>query len=73
MGDWRYIMETTAKKTALDVIGRMAEDASFDDIMYELYFCARIERGLAELREGKTVSHEEVKASVREWLGSSGQ
>jgi predicted transcriptional regulator len=32
--------------------------------MYELYFRQRVDRGLEELEQGKTVSHEEVKRSL---------
>lgn len=56
-----------------DVAIERRDDASFGDIMYEIYVCACIEKGLAELREGKTVPHEVVTASVREWLASSGR
>jgi predicted transcriptional regulator len=61
-------MAKSIKQAALTVIGQMPDDASLEDIMYELYFRQRIDRGLRELEEGKTVSHEEVKRSLVRWL-----
>ncbi|GEM_PF-603740 len=52
------------KQTALRVIKRMPDDASLEDIMYELYFRQRVDCGLRELQEGKTLSHREVKRSL---------
>ena len=61
------------KKVALKVIERMPEDASLEDLMYELYFRQRVDRGLRELEKNKTVSHEDVKRSVSRWLRSAGR
>lgn len=66
-------MAISTKRTALRVIERMPDDASLEDIMYELYFRQRIDRGLRELDEGKTVSHEEVKRGLVKWLQSAGR
>lgn len=60
-------MAKSVKQAALTVIGQMPDDAPLEDIMYELYFRQRIDRGLRELEEGKTVSHEEVKRSLVRW------
>jgi len=38
------------------------------NFMYELYFRQRVERGLAEMRKGETLSHDEVRKSVARWL-----
>ncbi len=66
-------MATSTKQAALRMIERMPDDASLEDIMYELYFRKRVDRGLRELDEGKTVSHEEVKRSLVKWLQSAGR
>lgn len=57
-------MAISTKQAALRMIRRMPDDASLEDIMHELYFRQRVDRGLRELDEGKTVSHEEVKRSL---------
>ena len=60
------------KQTALKIISRIPDDAPLEDIMYELYFRQRVNRGLRELQEGKTLSHQEVKRSPAKWLQSAG-
>jgi hypothetical protein len=66
-------MEINHKQVALRIIESMPDDASLEDIMYELYFRQRVDRGLAELEEGKTVTHESIKRSLATWLQSSGR
>ena len=66
-------MEISPKQAALGMIESMPDDVSLEDIMYGLYFRQRIDRGLEELDEGETVSHEEVKRSLAKWLQSAGQ
>lgn len=66
-------MRMTTKKTALKMIERMPDDVSLESIMYELYFRQRVDRGLRELDEGKTISQKEVKRSLVKWLQSAGR
>jgi predicted transcriptional regulator len=66
-------MASNAKQAALEMIQRMPDDTSLEDIMYELYFRARVDRGLRELDEGRSVSHEEVKRGLVKWLQSAGR
>ena len=66
-------MATSAKEAALRIIQQMPDDSSLEQLMYELYFRKRVDRGLRELQEGKTISHEEVKRSVAKWLRSAGR
>ena len=63
----------TAKQTALRMIKHLPNDASLEDIMYELYFRQRVDRGLRELTRNKTVSHEDVERSLAKWLRSAGR
>jgi predicted transcriptional regulator len=66
-------MAETTKDKAIEVIQRLPEDASFEDILYELELLARIERGFREAAEGKLVPHEEVVRRMSGWLESSGR
>ena len=51
----------TPKQTAKELIEHLPDQASWDDIMYELYVKQKIEAGLKAVAEGRTVPHEEVK------------
>lgn len=66
-------MKASPKQTALRLIESLPPDASLEDIMYELYFRQRVDRGLRELSEGRTVSHGAVKRSLAKWLKSAGR
>jgi predicted transcriptional regulator len=56
----------TAKETAKQVIDRLPEQATGDDILYELYVKQRIEAGLAAAAEGKAVTPEDAKRRLLE-------
>jgi predicted transcriptional regulator len=57
-------MPKGTKQAVLKMIERMPEQSSVEDIMYELYFRQRVDRGLTELASGKMISHEQVKRSI---------
>ncbi len=52
---------SSAKEAAREIIERLPEQATWDDIMYELYVKQKIEEGLQAADEGRTVSHEEAR------------
>ncbi len=54
----------TAKDAAREVIDRLPDQATWDDIAYELYVKEKIERGLADVAAGQTFSHDEVKRDL---------
>ncbi len=54
----------TAKEAAKQLIDHLPDEASWDDIMYELYVKQKIEAGLKAVEEGRTIPHEEVKARI---------
>ncbi len=60
------------KADVLRMIEGLPEDATVEDIQFELYLIAKAERGLQDLDEGRFVTHEQVKAKVAEWSKSSG-
>ncbi len=63
-------MSTTlsAKQASLRLIERLEDDVSFEDIIYELYFLQKVERGLRDVEEGRTISHEQVRKEFEQWL-----
>lgn len=54
-------MATTAKEAARHIIEQLPEQASWDDIMYELYVKQKIEAGMEAARSGRVVSQEEAR------------
>lgn len=54
----------SAKDAARKIIDHLPEQATWDDIMYELYVKQKMEEGLADIEAGRTVPHGEVKAEL---------
>ena len=59
----------TPKEAAKQLIEHISNEATWDEIMYELYVKQKIEEGLEASDEGRTVPHEEAKQRL---LGSAG-
>ena len=56
------------KERAIDMIRGMPDSKSFDEILAEMYFREKVERGLRDDEAGRVISHEEVKQRLRRWL-----
>lgn len=52
---------STVKEEVRDLAERLPEEATWDDVMYELYVRQKIAAGIKAADEGRVVSHEEVK------------
>ena len=62
----------THKQIVQDLLNRIPDDTSRQDIAYELEFIAAIRQGVAELDNGQTVSAEEIERDLTSWLTQSG-
>ncbi len=51
----------TIKTEAKKIINRLPENATWDDLLHELYIMKKIELALDAVSQGKTISHEEAK------------
>ena len=61
----------TNKQIVQDLLNRIPDDASLQDIAYELEFTAAIRQGVAELDNGQSVSAEEIERDLSSWLTES--
>lgn len=52
---------STTKQEAMELISRLPEEVTWEDIMYRLYVKRKIEEGIRAGEEGRTVSHDKVK------------
>ena len=57
----------TAKQEALDAIGKLPENARFDDIMYRLYVLDKIRQGREDLAGGRTITGAELEREIESW------
>ncbi len=58
----------SAKEASLKLIERLNDDVTYEEIMYELNFLQKIERGLRDVQEGNVTPHEQVKEEFKKWL-----
>jgi predicted transcriptional regulator len=58
----------TSKDLAIKTIQELPDSATWEDIEERVRFLAAIDKGLADVRAGKVVPHDEVKESLKEWL-----
>ncbi len=58
----------TEKENIMQMIKGLPDDVTLDEIMYHLYVKQKILRGLEDIKQGKTYSHEDVKKMARKWL-----
>jgi len=52
------------KDAAMKIVEELPEDATWDDLMYELYVNKKVAEGQAAANEGKVVSHDEARKKV---------
>jgi predicted transcriptional regulator len=57
----------SAKSLLREIIEAQPEDASYDEIMRELAFERMVERGMADVRAGRFLSHAEAMEKIRSW------
>jgi len=58
----------TTKRIAVKSIAELPDSATWKDIEERVGFLATVDRGLEDIRQGKLIPHEEVKASLPESL-----
>jgi hypothetical protein len=55
------------KKKALEAIQEMPENFDLEVLIERLIFIEKVEKGLEQVKEGKVISHEQLKTLVRQW------
>ena len=54
----------TAKEAALEIPEHLSDQATWKEIMYELYIKQKLEAGFADIEAWRTILHEQVKADL---------
>ncbi|OFZ70070.1 MAG: hypothetical protein A2Z01_06440 [Betaproteobacteria bacterium RBG_16_58_11] len=55
------------KEKMTEVIQSQPDDATYEEIMRELAFEKMVERGLADSRNGRVLTNEEMEHRIRAW------
>ena len=56
------------KEKVLEIIQALPEQFSIDDVVEKLIVLQKIETGLQQAKEGKTLSTEKAKEKLHKWL-----
>lgn len=60
-------MQTT-KQEVSDLLNRLPDDCTLEDVQYHLYVLQKIERGLKDVEEGRVYTQEEAEKKMSKWL-----
>ena len=57
----------TKKELMHKVVDQLPDEADWDEAIDRLLYIKGIERGLADVKAGKTISHEELLKRIETW------
>ncbi len=55
------------KKKALEAIQELPESFDLEVLIERLIFIEKVEKGLEQVKEGKVISHEQLKSLAKQW------
>jgi len=64
----RGIDVSTAKEEIRKMLDKIPDDASLEDIQYHIYVRQKVEHGLKDVKDGRTISQEEIERRMSKWL-----
>ena len=59
----------SAKEEVRRILEQIPDSASFEDIQYHIYVREKIDRGLADVKQGRVIEQAEVERRMRKWTG----
>jgi len=58
----------TVREDVRQILDRLPDDTTYEDVQYHLFVRQRIQRGLEELNSGRTVTQQDVEQRMQKWL-----
>jgi len=55
------------KEDVIEAMKELPQDFELEKLLEKLVFMEKVEKGLLQLEQGKTVPHDEVKKIVKQW------
>ena len=59
--------QTMKRDKAIETIKELPNEFDLEELIEKLVFVEKVEKGLKQLEEGKTVAHETVKEITKKW------
>jgi len=57
----------TLREEAINVISKLPDSASIDDIMYRLYVIDKVRKGREAIQQGDSIPIEKLKGEMESW------
>ena len=57
----------SAKEQMSEILGRQPDDSSYDELLRELAFNRMVEKGLADMQNGHTISNDDMAKRIKAW------
>jgi predicted Zn-ribbon and HTH transcriptional regulator len=61
------IKSNSVKEEVISLLHELPDDITLDEIMHHLYVKQKIIKGLKDIEDGNTYTHEEVKEMAKKW------
>jgi hypothetical protein len=58
----------TAKQDVKALLEHLPDDSTIEDIQYHLYVLEKIRHGRDDIRNGRSLTHEQAKERLEKWL-----
>jgi hypothetical protein len=56
------------KTTIINALNELPKEVNLDDFLERLIVIEKIEAGLKDVKEGRTISHDAMKKRLKKWL-----
>lgn len=56
------------KEQVKEIIDKMPENSTLEDLQYTIYVQSKIQKGLVAAQKGEVLSQEEVEKRIEKWL-----
>jgi predicted transcriptional regulator len=60
-----YVRGVEAKQAVRELLDKLPDDCTIEDVLYHLYVLHRVSQGLAEAEAGELIPHEQVREELR--------
>ncbi len=60
-------IEKMEREKVIDAVKELPKEFDLEELIERLIFVEKVEQGLKQLEEGKTVDHSQVKEMVKKW------
>ena len=61
-------LQIMQKNQLLEILDKMPDEISVGDLIAELYFREKVDKGLKQVEDGKVLTHKQAKKRLSKWL-----